>query len=76
MEEILSSPVTETSTSRIEKFVDDLNSMVQRAGTQARERARAADKLVRDHPYQTIGMAVGFGVLIGALARRWWVARV
>ncbi len=75
MAEILSSPATEAATSRIEKFADDLNSIIQRAGTQARERAQAADRLVRDNPYYTIGMAVGIGVLIGALARHWWAVR-
>ena len=36
------------------------------------ERAKAADKVVRDHPYQTIGIALGVGVLIGMSARRGW----
>jgi ElaB/YqjD/DUF883 family membrane-anchored ribosome-binding protein len=75
MEARLSSPINETSTSRTEKLLDDFKLMVQRAEETARERAQAADKLVRDHPYQTIGIAVGVGVLIGALARRWWLAR-
>jgi hypothetical protein len=30
---------------------------------------------VRDHPYQTIGIAVGLGLLIGALDQRWWATR-
>ncbi len=32
--------------------------------------AKAADKVVRDHPYQTIGVAFGIGVLIGVLVTR------
>ncbi len=75
MEARLSSPVSETQTFPTERLVDDLKLMVQRAEHRARERARAADKVVRDHPYQTIGIAVGLGVLIGALAQRWWTAR-
>ena len=31
---------------------------------------KAADKVIRDHPYQTIGIAFGVGLLIGFLARR------
>ena len=34
------------------------------------ERAKAADRVIREHPYQTIGLAFGLGLLIGVLARR------
>jgi ElaB/YqjD/DUF883 family membrane-anchored ribosome-binding protein len=44
--------------------------MLERAEQKAVERAKAADRLVRDHPYQTIGLAFGLGLLIGVLARR------
>ena len=75
MEARLSSPMDETRTLPTERLVDDFKVVVQRAEQRARERARAADKVVRDHPYQTIGIAVGLGVLIGALAQRWWMTR-
>jgi ElaB/YqjD/DUF883 family membrane-anchored ribosome-binding protein len=32
--------------------------------------ARAADQLVRDHPYQALGIALGVGALIGFLLMR------
>jgi ElaB/YqjD/DUF883 family membrane-anchored ribosome-binding protein len=32
--------------------------------------ARAADTMVREHPYQAIGIAFGVGLLIGVLASR------
>ena len=32
--------------------------------------ARTADKVVREHPYQAIGIAIGVGVLIGVLVMR------
>jgi ElaB/YqjD/DUF883 family membrane-anchored ribosome-binding protein len=32
--------------------------------------AKAADKTVRDHPYQAIGVAFGLGLLVGVLAMR------
>ena len=32
--------------------------------------AKAADKEVREHPYQAIGIAFGIGLLIGVLAAR------
>lgn len=32
--------------------------------------AKATDKVVRDHPYQTIGIALGVGLLAGYLINR------
>ena len=74
MEARVISPVNETRTMVNERLVDDFKVLVQRAEQKARERARAADKVVRDHPYQTIGIALGVGVLIGVLAGRRWMA--
>ena len=53
-----------------EKLVDDLKAVMQRAQEKAVERAKAADKVIRERPYQTIGVAFGIGLLIGFLARR------
>jgi len=57
-------------TEATERLVDDLKAVIQRAEEKAVERAKAADKVIRDHPYQTIGLAFGVGLLIGILARR------
>jgi ElaB/YqjD/DUF883 family membrane-anchored ribosome-binding protein len=32
--------------------------------------ARATDKLIREHPYPSIGLAVGLGLLLGLLVNR------
>lgn len=53
-----------------EKLVNDLKAILERAEQKAIERAKAADRVIRDHPYQTIGLAFGVGLLIGFLARR------
>jgi ElaB/YqjD/DUF883 family membrane-anchored ribosome-binding protein len=53
-----------------ERLVDDLKAVMQRAQEKAVERAKAADKVIRERPYQTIGLAFGLGLLIGFLARR------
>ena len=70
--------------SRIEKFsnsspsalteaaVDEVKGMVQRAEQRAAEQARAANRLVRDHPYPTIGLAFGIGLLVGLLGLLAW----
>lgn len=36
----------------------------------ARASARATDRIVREHPYQSIGAAFGIGMLIGVLLNR------
>jgi ElaB/YqjD/DUF883 family membrane-anchored ribosome-binding protein len=61
---------TESGTLSTEKLVNELKTMIQRAEEKAVERAKAADRVIRDHPYQTIGIAFGLGLLIGVLARR------
>jgi ElaB/YqjD/DUF883 family membrane-anchored ribosome-binding protein len=60
----------EGRTATAEKLVEELKAMIQRAEEKAVERAKAADRVIRDHPYQTIGLAFGIGVLIGVLVRR------
>ena len=32
--------------------------------------ARSADRVIREHPYQSVGIAFGVGLLIGVLAKR------
>ena len=61
---------TTTKSFSPEKFMDDLKEVIQRAEEKAVERAKAADKVIRTHPYQTIGIAFGVGLLVGFLARR------
>jgi ElaB/YqjD/DUF883 family membrane-anchored ribosome-binding protein len=70
MEARVSNLVNQSRTRPTERLVDDFKVIVQRAEEKAAERARAADKAVRDHPYQTIGIALGLGLLIGMFARR------
>jgi ElaB/YqjD/DUF883 family membrane-anchored ribosome-binding protein len=36
----------------------------------AREAARKADETIRTHPYQSIGVAFGIGLLLGIVLRR------
>ena len=63
-------PVDEPQGSTSDKIVADLKAMIQRAEQKAKEQAKVADQVVRDHPYETIGIAFGLGLLIGLLARR------
>jgi len=42
----------------------------QRVQTQAVSTAKATDQCIRAHPYQTIGVFFGLGILTGLLLRR------
>jgi ElaB/YqjD/DUF883 family membrane-anchored ribosome-binding protein len=65
-----STETAESPTATTERLVAELKTLVQRAQETAIDRAKAADRLIRDHPYQTLGVFFGLGVLIGVLARR------
>ncbi|SPE50863.1 conserved hypothetical protein [Verrucomicrobia bacterium] len=69
MESRLETATNETRR-RAGEILEDLKAMIQRAEQKAVEQAKAADQLVRQHPYQTIGVAFGLGVLLGVLAGR------
>jgi len=36
----------------------------------AKTGAKRADAMIRDHPYESIGIAFGIGMLVGVLVRR------
>jgi ElaB/YqjD/DUF883 family membrane-anchored ribosome-binding protein len=70
MESRLETSTSDAARPSTEKLVDDLKAIFQRAEEKAVERAKAADRAVRDHPYETIGLAFALGLLVGILARR------
>ena len=72
MESRIASPVTESRNVPTDRLVTDFKEVIHNAKERAVEQAKAADQLVRSRPYQTIGVAIGLGVLIGALASRRW----
>ena len=43
---------------------------LSRLNEKAIEGAKATDRVIRDHPYQSIGVAFGLGILIGVLVTR------
>ncbi|HNQ73696.1 MAG TPA: DUF883 family protein [Verrucomicrobiota bacterium] len=42
----------------------------EQTGATARAAARKADNLIREHPYESLGVAFGVGLLLGALLAR------
>jgi len=74
MEARLEDPVVTNERNKTEKLLNEVKAMIQRAEDRATERAKAADKVIREHPYEsmsvTFGVAFSMGVLIGLLIRR------
>jgi ElaB/YqjD/DUF883 family membrane-anchored ribosome-binding protein len=55
---------------RLEAAVDKAKAACERLEEKTVAAAKATDKVVREHPYQALGIAFGVGVLVGVLAAR------
>jgi ElaB/YqjD/DUF883 family membrane-anchored ribosome-binding protein len=55
---------------RLSKAVESARSTCENLQDQTAETAKAADQTIRDHPYESMGIALGVGVLIGLLVGR------
>jgi ElaB/YqjD/DUF883 family membrane-anchored ribosome-binding protein len=74
MESSLARPTNEAQNLPSGDRLAGFTGLIQRVEQTAAERAKAADKLVRGHPYQTIGLVLGLGALIGVIVGRKWRA--
>ncbi len=63
----------------VERFLQDIKTVLREGQDLLRERVNSAreqaaagvrttDRYLREHPYQTLGVALGAGVLVGLLA--------
>jgi len=55
---------------RLSAAVDATKEAAQRLEEKTVAAAKATDRCIREHPYETIGVAFGLGLLIGVLAAR------
>ena len=55
---------------RLNASLESAKAAYQRLEDKAVAGAKAADTVIREHPYQSIGIAFGVGVLIGVLVGR------
>ena len=55
--------------SRLASALESAKDTCDRLGCQTAAAAKATDRCIRDHPYETIGVAFGVGLLIGFLFR-------
>ncbi len=56
--------------SRLTSVVESAKAAVHRMEEKAVAGAKVADKTIREHPYESIGVAFGVGLLIGVLVGR------
>lgn len=76
-EAMLQGPVASRASEKLESLrarFEGLQSRASSAYTDARQRvvagAKATDQTIRTHPYESLAIALGIGVLLGALIRR------
>ena len=55
---------------RLAAALESGKEMIGRVRDRAVERAKAADEVVRENPYQTIAIAFGIGAVVGCLLAR------
>lgn len=55
---------------RLAHTLESARAACHRLEERALEGAKATDKVIREHPYQSIGVAFGIGLLIGVLVTR------
>ena len=54
----------------LERAKETCAHLQEQGAATARAAAKKADTVIRDHPYESIGVAFGIGLLIGALVSR------
>ena len=76
-EQVVSNGVSSTSSKvvadlreRLENGLEKLNGYYGSAKERVIAGARRTDETIRSHPYESLAVALGVGVLIGALIRR------
>ena len=55
---------------RLNIAIESARTTIERIQGKAIEKAKVTDKIIREHPYQSIGVAFGIGILIGVLVNR------
>ena len=62
--------VSDRSKEQLIAALDRFKGTCQRVEKEAVTVARSADRIIREHPYPSLGVAFGFGVLLGVLLNR------
>jgi ElaB/YqjD/DUF883 family membrane-anchored ribosome-binding protein len=55
---------------RLARKLDAARATCRRFEEKTKEGAKATDKVIREHPYHSLGVALGVGIVIGLLLKR------
>jgi len=55
---------------RLSSAIESAKATYRRMEEKAVAGAKATDKVIRDHPYESLGVAFGLGLLVGVLVTR------
>ena len=61
---------TRQARTRLSQTLDKAKETAQDLQVRAVEKAQVADEIIREHPYESIGIAFGVGVLLGLIVNR------
>ena len=61
---------TRQARARLSQTLDKAKETAQDLQVRAVEKAQVADEIIREHPYESIGIAFGVGVLLGMIVNR------
>ena len=67
---VMSDGATATAGERVTEAAKKAGEILEKGKEQAKEAAKKTDETIRAHPYESIGIAFGVGVLIGVLIGR------
>ena len=66
----LASEIAHEARGRLAAAVEAARTTCAKLEARTRDAAKVTDRCIRDHPYETIGVAFGLGLLIGVLVSR------
>jgi ElaB/YqjD/DUF883 family membrane-anchored ribosome-binding protein len=61
---------TKQARARLTQTLEKAKETAQELQVKATEKAKVADEVIRQHPYESMGVAFGLGLLLGVIANR------
>jgi ElaB/YqjD/DUF883 family membrane-anchored ribosome-binding protein len=61
---------TKQARARLAQTLEKAKGSVQDLQVKAAEKAKVADEVIRQHPYESLGVAFGLGLLLGVIVNR------
>jgi ElaB/YqjD/DUF883 family membrane-anchored ribosome-binding protein len=61
---------TKQARARLTQTLEKARETAQELQVKAAEKAKVADEVIREHPYESMGIAFGLGLLLGVIVNR------